>query len=56
MPTRERQINPGKAGPKGALDLPAAKANRGLNRDNHSQHPWAEKSSGKAARKRRSRH
>jgi hypothetical protein len=35
------QMNPGCAGPKGALDLPAAKRNEGhVKRDNHDQRNW----------------
>lgn len=43
MAKQETQINPGKAGPKGALDLPAAKENkRGHKQDNHSQRNWGQ--------------
>jgi hypothetical protein len=55
MPTRQSQINPGKAGPKGALELPAAKSKGGSAGDNHSQHPWAETSKDSKRKKSRKR-
>jgi hypothetical protein len=43
MDRSKPQMNPGLAGPKGALDLPQAKANKGkVKRDNQSQRNWAQ--------------